>query len=110
MRDRRNLFVVATLLAATALPAARLLTRIVAAVDEPRAAEAGGCGNGVVEPPEQCARPGSIPCPPGSPAMAFLPCTGNCTCPTPTTTTTSTTTTTLPPLDHFECYEIKPGF
>src|SRR5262249_54896169 len=27
---------------------------------------------------------------------------------TTTTTTTSTTTTTLPPLDHFQCYEIKP--
>jgi len=59
MRDRRNLFVGATLLAVIALPGARLLTRIVTAVGEPQTASAA--------PP-------------------------------------------LPPLDHFECYELKPGF
>src|SRR5262245_13269363 len=59
MRDRRNLFVVATLLAVIAVSGAGLLTRIVTAVGEPRTASA--------DPP-------------------------------------------LPPLDHFECYEIKPGF
>src|SRR5262249_26747647 len=109
MRDRRHLFVVAALLGVIALLGARLLTRIVTAVGEPPDALPATCGNGIADPPEQCDPPGSITCPPGSPAAAFLPCSGNCTCPTPTTTTTSTTTTTLPPLDHFECYEIKPG-
>ncbi len=112
MRDHRKLFVAATFAAAIVLPAARLLlTRVVTGVAGPRVAWAVlACGNGTIEAGEECDPPGSVTCPPGSPAMAFLACTGNCTCPTTTTTTTSTTTTTLPPLDHFECYEIKPGF
>jgi len=61
----------------------------------------GLCGNGLLDPGETCDPPGSITCPPGSPANAFLACNDDCTCPTiPTTTTTvvttSTTTTTTP--------------
>jgi hypothetical protein len=58
---------------------------------------ASSCGNAILEPGEQCDPPGSITCPPGSPASAFLPCNANCTCP-PTV------------LDHFQCYEVKPAF
>src|SRR5581483_9183866 len=47
------------------------------------------CGNGVVDPGEQCDPPGSISCPAGSPANAFLACSANCTCPTG---------------DHYICY------
>jgi hypothetical protein len=39
------------------------------------------CGNGILEGAEQCDPPGSITCPPGSPAGAFLPCNLDCTCP-----------------------------
>src|SRR5262245_20536881 len=39
------------------------------------------CGNGVIDPGEQCDPPGSITCPPGSPTGAFLPCNPDCTCP-----------------------------
>ena len=50
MRYRWRLFVAATFLAALALPATRLLTRVVTAVGEPQPAWAGGpgpvCGNG----------------------------------------------------------------
>ena len=53
------------------------------------------CGNAFLEPPEECDPPGSISCPAGSPAGAFLVCNVDCTCPPlPTTTTTSTTTST----------------
>jgi hypothetical protein len=72
----------------------------------PAWAQASSCGNAIVEPPEQCDPPGSITCPPGSPAMAFLPCNVNCTCPSvPTTTIVGVTTTTTLPL-HFLCYEV----
>src|SRR5262249_21628414 len=56
-----------------------------------------GCGNGIIEPGEQCDPPGSISCPPGSPAGAFQACNQDCTCPTQ-------------PPDHYQCYEVKPGF
>jgi len=56
---------------------------------------ASSCGNAILEPGEQCDPPGSITCPPGSPADAFLACSANCTCPV---------------LDHFQCYEVKPAF
>src|SRR5215470_16988054 len=39
------------------------------------------CGNGVIDPGEQCDPPGSITCPPGSAGGAFLPCNPDCTCP-----------------------------
>jgi hypothetical protein len=63
------------------------------------AARAQVCGDGMVDSPEECDPPGSVTCPPGSPAGAFLVCLGDCTCPPlPTTTTTtsapSTTVTT----------------
>src|SRR5690242_5572311 len=74
------------------------------------------CGDGMVDPPEECDPPASISCPPGSPAGAFLACNGDCTCPTATlttTTATATTTTTIPfvpctgpvatCVDHFTC-------
>jgi hypothetical protein len=49
------------------------------------------CGNSIVEPPEECDPPGTISCPPGSPAGAFQACGADCTCP--------------PALDHFQCYD-----
>ena len=58
---------------------------------------ASSCGNAIVEPGEQCDPPGSITCPAGSPASAFLPCSATCTCPATV-------------LDHFQCYEVKPAF
>jgi hypothetical protein len=93
------------------------------------AAAASSCGNAFLEPPEDCDPPGSITCPPGSPAGAFLACNLDCTCPPlPTTTTTiatttttitattttSTTTTTIAPcgvdldacLDDLTCYRV----
>jgi hypothetical protein len=71
------------------------------------------CGNEVLDPGEECDPPGSITCPPGSPAGAFLPCNAECTCEqlgttTTTTSTTTSTTTTTTLLDHFQCYEVKP--
>ena len=54
------------------------------------------CGNAFLEPPEECDPPGSITCPPGSPAGAFLPCNPDCTCPTVPTTTSTVTTTVAP--------------
>jgi hypothetical protein len=62
-------------------------------------AQASSCGNAILEPGEQCDPPGSITCPPGSPASAFLPCNQDCTCPSQQAV-----------LDHFQCYEIKPAF
>jgi hypothetical protein len=40
------------------------------------------CGNNVLDPGEVCDPPGSITCPPGSPAGAFLACNAECQCPT----------------------------
>jgi hypothetical protein len=129
MRDRRTLFVAAIFLAAVAVSAARLLMHLTGGVGEVQLAWAqiSSCGDGFVEPPEQCDPPGSITCPPGSPAAAFLPCNQDCTCPTIPSTTTSSPTTTTPPTtttstttatpsttttttlpDHFQCYEVKP--
>src|SRR5262245_8410846 len=93
MRGRR-LFVATIFLAAVMLPAARQLTHVsgdLAGVQPAWAASS--CGNAIVEPPEQCDPPGSLTCPSGLPVS--LACSGNCTCP--------------PRLDHFECYELKPG-
>ena len=54
------------------------------------------CGDGNIDPGEDCDPPGSITCPAGSPAGAFQECLSDCTCPgDPTTTTLATTTTTL---------------
>src|SRR5262245_19494261 len=50
------------------------------------------CGNSMVEPPEKCDPPGSISCPPGSPAGAFQACGADCACPA------------AAQLDHFQCY------
>lgn len=50
------------------------------------------CGNGIIDPGEDCDPPGSITCPAGSPAGAFLPCPADCTCAPPFV------------LDHFKCY------
>src|SRR5262249_42388575 len=52
------------------------------------------CGNGIIDPGEQCDPPGSITCPPGSPAGAFLPCGPTCTC-SPGGAL----------LDHYKCYK-----
>lgn len=38
------------------------------------------CGNGAIDAGEECDPPGSITCPPGSPAGAFLACNAECTC------------------------------
>jgi hypothetical protein len=56
------------------------------------------CGNGHLDPGEQCDPPGSRTCPPGSPAGAILDCLPGCVCPGGTTTTTrpTATTTTIP--------------
>jgi len=95
----------------------------VPAVMSPRQAYAqvSSCGNGILEPPEECDPPGSITCPPGSPAGAFLPCGPNCMCPVVVTTSTSSSTLTTTSissstsstvietfLHHFQCYEIRP--
>src|SRR5262245_8615580 len=59
-------------------------------------AQTSSCGNGVVEPGEDCDPPGSA-C--GSPGGGFL-CSSSCGCAVlvTTTTATSTTTTTVPPV------------
>ena len=94
MRDPRKLFVVVTFLAAIMLPATRLLMHLGGDLGEVQPAwAASSCGNAIVEPPEQCDPPGSLTCPSGLPLS--LACSANCTCPRP--------------LDHFQCYEIKPG-
>src|SRR5262245_38061959 len=54
-------------------------------------AQVSSCGNAILEPGEQCDPPGSITCP------GNLPCSSDCTCPPV-------------PLDHFQCYEVKPAF
>src|SRR6476646_5960089 len=46
----------------------------------PAWAQQTSCGNAILEPAEQCDPPGSITCPPGSPAGAFLPCNQDCPC------------------------------
>lgn len=56
------------------------------------------CGNAFLEPGEECDPPGSITCPPGSPAGAFQACQADCTCPAEAAA-----------LDHFQCYEVKPS-
>lgn len=43
----------------------------------------GECGDGVLEAGEDCDPPGTVTCPPGSPAGAFLVCNSDCTCPEP---------------------------
>ena len=59
------------------------------------------CGNGVVDPGEDCDPVGSLTCPdPNSPSGAFVACEAGCQCPEATTTTTTaapTTTTTAAP-------------
>lgn len=60
-------------------------------------AQVSSCGNAILEPGEQCDPPGSISCPPGSPAGAILPCNAECMCPPVAAS-----------LDHFQCYAIKP--
>ena len=59
------------------------------------------CGNGVLEPGEDCDPPGGLGCPdPNSPGGAFLECQARCLCPDGSTTTTvpseTTTSTTQP--------------
>ena len=54
------------------------------------------CGNGIIDPGEDCDPPGSITCPPGSPAGAFLPCNPDCTCGSPGGA-----------FDHFKCYVVR---
>jgi hypothetical protein len=88
------------------------------------------CGNGQLDPGEECDPPGALQCPdPSSPAGAFVACEADCMCPEPTpgpttttttstttpsttsttTTTISSTTTTTVPLDHFFCYRSGGG-
>src|SRR5262245_5113587 len=50
---------------------------------------ASSCGNAILDPGEQCDPPGSATCPSG-----FNACSAACTCQA---------------LDHFQCYEVKPG-
>src|SRR5262245_37862498 len=52
------------------------------------------CGNGIVEPGEQCDPPGSLTCPPASPGGAMLECQPGCVCGSTTTTTVVGTTST----------------
>ena len=52
------------------------------------------CGNGVVDPGEDCDPPGAKQCPGNAPVMA---CQTNCTCPPPNG------------IDHFECYKVRPA-
>ena len=59
-------------------------------------AQASTCGNAILEPGEECDPPGSITCPPGSPAGAILPCNADCSC-----------AQAPAPLDHFQCYALK---
>jgi hypothetical protein len=66
-----------------------------ALLNAPPPAVAQTCGNGLVEAGEACDPPGSIACPPGSPAGAILACASDCTCPS------------TAPLDHFQCYRTK---
>src|SRR5262245_33794859 len=96
VQRRESLF--AVIVAAFCVPG--LIVAFLAAggsYDQNAWAQVSSCGNAILEPGEQCDPPGSVTCPPGSPAQAFSPCNADCTCPTAG-------------LDHFQCYEVKPAF
>lgn len=52
------------------------------------------CGDGMLDPGEQCDPPGSLTCPPSSPGGAMLECQPGCVCPGGATTTTTVVATT----------------
>ena len=70
-------------------------------------AQPSSCGNGFLDPGEDC----DLTSPSGAFCQPPAVCTSSCDCvfvvPTTTPTTTSTTTTTEP--EHQQCYEIKPA-
>jgi len=99
MKNRKSFALLIVLpIALLLLPALLLMRPDASPTLNPLAwAQASSCGNAILDPGEECDPPGSISCPPGSPAGAILACNSDCTCPPASA-----------PLDHFACYAIKP--
>jgi hypothetical protein len=99
MKNRKSLVLSIVLpMALLLLPALVLMRPGASPTLSPLAwAQVSSCGNAILDPGEECDPPGSISCPPGSPAGAILACNSDCTCPSAPAA-----------LDHFQCYAIKP--
>src|SRR5262245_40963950 len=70
-------------------------------------AQVNTCGNGMLDPGEDCELSPPRPfCPPGAVCNSSCDCAFVATTTTPTTTVAPTTTTLV---DHFQCYEVKPA-